>query len=201
MKRYGKPVKRFGKPMKRHHDGVENTRFRKLHAEIKKGSYRYMGKGSGRIVYDLGNGQVVKAAKNIKGIAQNMEECRISSADDSGLFAKVLDVSGDYRFLIMDKADRIRNDSYIWNYFQANSSREFYQVKKIRDLSEKYDLLIRDLGRAANWGHIDGRPVIVDYGFTRQVRKRYYRAALIGPKRKRQDEKYRFFPFSINSGG
>jgi hypothetical protein len=184
--------------MTRNYNEIEEARFNQLYAEIKKGSYRYMGRGSGRVVYDLGNGRVVKAARNMKGIAQNMEEHRISSADDSGLFAKVYETSGDYRLLIMDKADRIRNVSYIWNYFQAKSGREFYQVKKIRDISEKYGLLIRDLGRAANWGHIGGRPVIVDYGFTQKVRKRYYRAALIGPKRKQQNKKYRFFPFSRN---
>ncbi|HHX11997.1 MAG TPA: hypothetical protein GX731_04185, partial [Clostridiales bacterium] len=38
---------------------------------IGKGNYQFIGSGSGRRVYDLGNGYVVKVAKNNRGIAQN----------------------------------------------------------------------------------------------------------------------------------
>jgi len=166
--------------MMEYYDDFEDAYFRQISLNISKGKYRYIGKGSGRIVYDMGNGLVVKAAKNIKGIAQNREEYRISLVDDSGLFARVLTVSDDYRFLIMDKAERIKDISFVWNYFRVRSNKGLYQITKIRDLSEKYNLMIWDFGRAANWGQIDGRPTIIDYGFTRQVRRRYYRTTQIG---------------------
>lgn len=95
-------------------------------------------------------------------------------SDDSGLFARIWDVSEDYRFLIMDRAERIRDMSRVWNYFQVESNSELYQVKRIQEAADKYNLLINDFGRAVNWGELGGRPVIIDYGFTRQVRKRYY---------------------------
>lgn len=152
----------------------EDSYFRKIASNISKGGYRYIGKGSGRVVFDLGNGKVVKAAKNIRGIAQNYEEFRIAMMDNSGLFARIWDVSEDYRFLIMEKAERIRDISQVWDYFRVGNNIELYQISSIRDVADKYNLLINDFGRAVNWGEIDGRPVIIDYGFTRQVRKRYY---------------------------
>jgi hypothetical protein len=161
--------------MRRYHeDEFEDAYFRQISANVSQGRYRFIGKGSGRAVYDLGNGQVVKAAKNIKGLAQNREEFRISALDSSGLFARVFSVSDDYRYLIMDKADQIADISYVWNYFHVNSNKELYNVRKLWDIADKYNLLIRDLGRSVNWGHINGKPVIIDYGFTRQVRIKYY---------------------------
>ena len=119
---------------------------------------------------------MVKAAKNIKGIAQNIEEFRIAMVDDSGLFARVWDVSGDYRYLIMDKAERIRDISHVWDYFRVKNNDELFRIMKLQMVSEKYNLLIQDFGRVVNWGLIGGRPMLIDYGFTRQVRKRFYAA-------------------------
>ena len=151
-----------------------NVDFDRISSDISNGAYIRIGKGSGRIVYDLGNGQVVKKAINRKGFAQNEVEFRISQMDDSGLFAKVLSASEGLQFLVMDKADRINNISTVWKYFHVRNNKELYQLRELKDLSFKYNLLLRDLGRAVNWGQINGKPIIVDYGFTQQVRRRYY---------------------------
>lgn len=161
------------------YDGFDDAYFRRISYDLAKGRYRYIGKGSGRIVYDLGNGKVVKSAKNMKGIAQNFEEYRIALTDDSGMFARVYDMSDDYRYLIMDKANGVRDISQIWRYFNVRSNNELYQLRILREISFRYDLLIRDLGRAVNWGLINGKPVIIDFGFTRDVRRKYYKAAKI----------------------
>ena len=160
--------------MKGYYDDFTEPYFRMISSNIKRGSYRLIGKGSGRTVYDLDNGQVVKEARNMRGIAQNFEEYRIALADRSNLFARVYDISDDYRFLIMDKAERIPDISFVWNYFCVESNEELFLISGLRFLSDQYDLLIGDLGRAVNWGKISGRPKIIDYGFTRQVRKKYY---------------------------
>jgi len=170
--------------MKQYYGDFQDAYFRQISRNISKGYYRYIGKGSGRIVYDLGNGQVVKYAKNIKGIAQNIEEYSIALLDDSGLFANVLKVSDDYRYLIMNKADRVKDISFVWKYFHVRSNKELYQVRKLKEITEKYNLLISDLGRAVNWGQINGKPMIIDYGFTRQVRSRYYRMEPVGMRKK-----------------
>jgi hypothetical protein len=163
--------------MRYDNDGFDNTFFRRISYNLAKGRYRYIGKGSGRNVYDLGNGEVVKSAKNMKGIAQNIEEYRIALADDSGMFARVHDISGDCRYLIMDKANGVRDMSQIWNYFNVRNNDELYQLRILQEISFRYNLMIRDLGRAVNWGLISGRPVIIDYGFTRDVRNNFYRKA------------------------
>ena len=38
--------------------------FSQIMLRIKRGYYRYIGSGSGRKVFDLGNGYVIKVAKN-----------------------------------------------------------------------------------------------------------------------------------------
>jgi hypothetical protein len=160
--------------MKRMNVNFSDAYFKMISSNIKKGLFRQIGKGSGRAVYDLGNGQVVKVAKNNKGIAQNIEEYRVSRIDRSMLFARIYDISDDYRYLIMDKADSIGDISFVWDYFGVSSNKELFQVCRLRNISERYNLLIGDFGRAVNWGVIGSKPVIIDYGFTRRVRRKYY---------------------------
>lgn len=148
--------------------------FKQIVSKIRKRSYKCIGSGSGRRVFDLGNGYVVKVAKNIRGIAQNEAEYNISSMTDSHLFAKIPCVSEKYGLLIMEKAESIRDISYVWKYFNVKSNRELLQVEELKDISSKFNLLLADFGRSVNWGKINGRPVIIDYGFTQKVRKKYY---------------------------
>lgn len=148
--------------------------FSQIKKDIYNNKYRYIGSGSGREVYDLGNGYVVKAAKNKKGLAQNKAEYRISASSDSGLFARIKAVSDDYIFLIMEKADSISYMPEVWDYFGVKSNSELQRIKEIKKITKKYDLVNADFFKANNWGIINGRCVIVDYGFTRSVRKKYY---------------------------
>lgn len=136
--------------------------------------YRYIGSGSGRKVFDLGNGYVVKVAKNMAGIAQNRVEHQISRRDNSNLFAKIIEVSGDFQFLIMEKADRINDFSHVLKYFNVSNTRELVRLNEMQTIQWKYNLLLADLCRNSSWGIIDGVPVIIDYGFTSQVQRRYY---------------------------
>ena len=147
--------------------------FRMIAFNINNGFYKLIGEGSARSVYDLGNGRVVKVARNRRGIAQNSVEHNIDLDDNTGLFAPVRAVSEDFRYLVMDKAKDIGDISYVWNYFNVRNNRGLFQ--KIEYISSRYNLLLRDLGRAVNWGQINGRPVIIDYGFTRQVSRRFYK--------------------------
>jgi len=141
---------------------------------IKLGYYRYIGSGSCRQVFDLNNGYVIKIAKNRAGIAQNKSEYKISSKDYSNLFAKVVQVSNDFTLLIMQKANKIYEISYVWNYFKISSKRELFNLKELQNIKNKYKLLLGDFARESSWGVINGRPVIIDYGFTRKVSEKYY---------------------------
>lgn len=142
---------------------------------IRYGQYAYIGSGSSREVYDLGNGYVVKVAKNEAGTEQNRAEYYISKDDDSGIFAKVINVSNDYSMLIMKKAKKVKNIKVVWHYFDAYDKHEFYKCRPMQKIKKRYKLLLGDFAKASSWGLIDGRPVIIDYGFTEYVQRHYYR--------------------------
>lgn len=143
-------------------------------ANLQNGVYPKLGSGSGRRVYDLQNGTVLKTAKNVRGYAQNQIEYIISEMDDSEQFAKVLYISKDNLYLIMEKAEPIYDFSQVRNYFGVNTNRELFQLSNLSYIPHKYNLLISDLCRPVNWGLIDDRPVIIDYGFTGRIRRKYY---------------------------
>lgn len=146
----------------------------KIRMDITKGLYTCLGSGSGRQVFDLDNGYVVKVAKNRKGIAQNKVEHHISRNSLVHLLAEVVQVSEDSSLLIMEKAQKITNISEVWDYFHVNSNRELLQLKELKKLYMKHHLIPPDLRRACNWGKIHNRMVIIDYGFTFAVRRMYY---------------------------
>lgn len=148
--------------------------FNNIMFNINRGYYRYIGTGSSRDVFDLQNGYVVKVAKNIAGFAQNQTEYAISNYDDSNLFARVISISNDFYFLVMEKADKIDNISDVFRYFNVSDKRELFKLKELQNIKKKYNLLLGDFDRKSNWGIIKGRPVIIDYGFTREVSERYY---------------------------
>ena len=148
--------------------------FDRILLNITQGYYRYIGSGSCRQVFDLGNGYVVKIAKNTAGIAQNKLEYKISYYDHSNLFAKVIRASNNFVLLIMQKADKINNISDVLEYFNVTSKSELFDSEELLNIKKNYNLLLNDLYKKSSWGMINGRPVIIDYGFTREVKNRYY---------------------------
>lgn len=147
--------------------------FNDIRENLKKGNYPRLGMGSGRVVFDLRNGYVIKAAKNRRGIAQNKAECAIAKNDHSNMFAKIIDASEDYHFVIMEKADRVRSISEVWRYYKVRNNRELSGLEPFQKICSKHDLLMSDLYRRMNWGLVKGKPVIIDYGFTKETKKLY----------------------------
>ena len=148
--------------------------FNQIKFNLRRGLYRNIGSGSSRNVFDLDNGYVIKVAKNKAGIAQNESEYNISKRDNSGLFAKVIEVSNNFEFLIMEKADRVYYISDVLEYFKVESKKQLVNLKELQEIKRKYNLLFGDLKKKSSWGMINGKPVIIDYGFTREVHDRYY---------------------------
>lgn len=141
---------------------------------VKRGAYKYLGEGSSRKVFDLNNGYVVKIAKNMAGVEQNRIEYMISEDDNSNLLAKVVQASNNYDFIIMRRARKVKDILDVWDYFNVTSKNEFLDLPELKRLKIKYNLLLNDLNKKTSWGTISGRPVIIDYGFTKRVRERYY---------------------------
>ena len=148
--------------------------FEKISDDLTNNIYPLIGSGSGRQVYDLKHGYALKVAMNRKGIAQNMVEKQIASSDPPMIFAKVFAASEDNKYLVMEKAERISTMSVVWNYFKVRNSRELFHMDLFKDLPAQYGLLYVDLNRPSNWGMVKDKPVIVDYGFTRDVKRKFY---------------------------
>lgn len=151
-----------------------NIDFANIENKILRKEYKIIGKGSGRIVYDLENGYVVKVAINAKGFAQNHAEHYLYSDDKTGIFARILHVEENHKYIIMEKAEKIRNLSPVRNHFKVKSNKELFKIKTISDMQVKYNLNIADLRRSSSWGLINDIPVIIDYGLTRAVFDEHY---------------------------
>jgi hypothetical protein len=148
--------------------------FDEIMLNLRRRAYRQIGSGSGRNVYDIGDGYVAKVARNRKGLAQNEAEYEISVADESGLFANIIDATPNLRITIMEKAVPLHSFSTVWRYFGVRSNRQLYNIPLIQSTMARHSLIFPDLCRAQNWGVVNGRPVIIDYGFTTSVNRRYY---------------------------
>ena len=123
----------------------------------------------------MGSGYVAKAAKNRRGYAQNEVEFHISLIDSSGLFAGVVDASPDLSIIIMEKAEPIYHLSAVLRHYRVKNNRQLYLIPQIRKAMIQHKLEFADICRVQNWGMIRGRPVIVDYGFTKSVNRKYYK--------------------------
>jgi hypothetical protein len=70
---------------------------------------KFIGSGVTRVVYDLGNGYVMKIAKSKKGIKCNKREVDMYKSSLKPIrkyFAKIIDYDTDYRWVTMKKYDR-----------------------------------------------------------------------------------------------
>lgn len=146
----------------------------KIQSKLRQHAYEQVGSGSGRNVYDIGGGFVAKVARNQRGIAQNEAEYRISLSDSSGLFASIITATPDLRVTIMAKAEPLEHFCAVLRYFRVRDKRELYKIPLIYSALRRHRLVFPDLCRVQNWGVVNGRPVIVDYGFTTPVKRKYY---------------------------
>ena len=142
---------------------------------IECGMYRYIGAGSARKVYDLNNGFVIKIARNIKGIAQNEAEFLISNDDESSLFSKVYFLSNDYKYLIMEKANGIKSEKELLNYFKIQNKKQLKSNEDIKEVHDKYNLVWADLYKFTSWGKIKDKLVLIDYGYTKEIYNKFYK--------------------------
>lgn len=150
------------------------TNFNYIHRNLMDGKYPYIGTGSSRMVYDLDNGYVAKLAKNEKGFAQNMTEYRIYLDARYHLFAPIIDVSYDYKILIMQKGEKMQSYHDLFRYFEVTSFRELLRLDSLQWIVLRYHLIEADLRRMSSWGVLYERPVLIDYGYTNEVMQTYY---------------------------
>lgn len=142
--------------------------------KIKNGEYRLIGFGSCRRVFNMNNGYVVKLAKDIRGVEQNKTEYGIYKNSKSLFFAEIPYISEDNRLLVMARAKRIRKMRTVYFYYKVNNINSLLKVNNLYEDLKNNDLGTGDLRRASSWGFINGAPVIIDYGLTHNLFKKYY---------------------------
>lgn len=145
--------------------------FAQIRSGIRSGSFQYLGRGAGRLVYDMGDGYVVKIARNRFGIRQNRNEHRLNARYEGDLLAKVMAVSDGYGMLVMQAAQPLNELQPVLDHFHVKTGNGLSQVPELVNLVKKHHLVMREFVGFRNWGLMGGRPVIIDYGFVKRRRR------------------------------
>jgi hypothetical protein len=148
--------------------------FKDIIAGIRNKEYKLLGVGSCRKVYDLNDGYVIKIAKDIRGIYQNQIENKVYLSRKSNFFAQVVTISEDDKWLIMRKAEKIKNIETVYKYYNVKSIQSLIMLDHLDDDITSNKLSKADLTRPSSWGFIGDVPVIIDYGLTHSICKKYY---------------------------
>lgn len=132
-----------------------------------------IGKGRNRLVYNIGNGYVLKVAKSDKGIKCNKQEVMLYMSLTAFLkkhLGQIIDHEGEYRWLIMKKY-RLK--------FKI-SKMNLKKLEKLRNIFMKNGINPRDLSnsRGPKCGNLrlnnKGALIVIDYGkfkYYNQVQK------------------------------
>lgn len=145
--------------------------------------------GSDRVVFDLGDGKVLKVANTARGLAQNMQEGD-PELIDKGLLPQVYETGLNY--VVVEKLEALEDKTKVpvydintgeqydtedagtmiqelTPYGQADfdtRNPDLIEVLKSYGLQDflNYDIIYGDLTNIANWGVKDGKPVHLDAG-------------------------------------
>lgn len=131
-----------------------------LAKHVARGKMRFLDAGSSRAVWRLGNGVVLKIARNQAGISQNQEEIRASKELPRDIVAQVFRADPGGKWLTMEE---VKPDPKIVGRI-INDPRQYRQLL---GLLAKAGLSSADAFREDHWGRTsDGRMVLMDYGLT-----------------------------------
>lgn len=188
-----------------------------------------LGRGSSRTVYDLEDGNVLKVARDAKGLSQNRAEFELAKTGTSqgkigGIIATIYDYGAGFSWLRSEKVEPLEHkkeflrltgfsfdllktalsmnlpfDKFVdWiasigipdqmEELQKGKTQVF--ISSILDAQKAAKLLYGDLANISHWGEtVDGRVVLLDYGFTEEVQMAHY-----VPPSMQEDEPERPFP-------
>jgi hypothetical protein len=173
-------------------------RLRYINSHLQK-----IGAGTSRIAYSIDDNTILKMAKNSKGISQNGVENDVNNLYPD-ITPEVIDADYENDIWIVAKRakkltspkrfeelTKIPWETYIQalryelegrrdgnKHIQRPSGMEelyehefFYQVT---DMAVNYDMPSGDLLRLSSYAEIDGKPVLMDSGLTKEVYKEHY---------------------------
>jgi len=171
--------------------GLKTFNQRKKYVQKELGNkYPYM--GSARYVYFMDN-KVIKIARNKKGIAQNLTESNPEIQEKYGdLVAKVYDYDKDGKWIVLEKLNFIREEEFKklthmdFNHMchwlnHGNYSFDKYKYEKnpfavrLKKFLSEFNLDIYDISSIKNWGQINGKPKLLDFGLTIDTARKLYK--------------------------
>ena len=160
-----------------------------------------IGQGSGRIVLALNNDRVLKLAKNRPGMYQNLFENSFYQDQKNPVLAPVLDCSRSGSWLIARRAKKLSEKAIskstgldpvivedgIYHMFQPDKSPgqerpTAYMLPKQTEFGQNLFRLLdteldtEDIADFGNdqYGLIDEKPVVIDYGLSKEIGEKYY---------------------------
>jgi hypothetical protein len=155
--------------------------------------------GSSRIVFVLPDNTVLKLAKNKRGLKQN--EAESNSKMKSKFLNKILAVAKNFAWINTRFLDKIKekdfekmtginfkdfgeaikyglqdvsdNDKIKPKNFDKVCKSEIYQ--ELERLGKRFKLMPGDIARISSWGTINGIPILIDAGLTKEIFDKYYK--------------------------
>ena len=121
-----------------------------------------IGEGSGRKVYDLGNGYVLKEPYSETGLQQNETELYVYNNAIAVRKYLCSTFKGENDCNIMKKVKLITLEEF--NILKNN-----LQIKDVINYLYKHFDLNDDINHYNSWGKKDGRYVLFDYGYTNKL--------------------------------
>ena len=156
-----------------------------------------LGEGSSREVYAADNKRVVKLAKGAKGRAQNKAELdAYTNLSLVPVFAEVYDSAPDFTWIESEITRQLNSDEefkkllglspvelkeelleWEWDEEHADFDKTLFSdlTRLIIHLRDDANMEVGDLIKVNSWGKTpEGRAVLLDYGFTEDVRLGHY---------------------------
>lgn len=165
--------------------------------EFAKEHWKLLGEGSSRTAFEIDEKLIIKVAYNEKGIAQNKVEMDPKAQRPCTLPMVMADAEG--KWIILVNTEPLKKEEFkqcIGFGFEQFMNALFYKFNNesdqwsppkdyeeieenslfncLSDLIFKTDQQIGDIDKISSWRKLDGKPVLADYGLSRDVFHDYY---------------------------
>lgn len=159
--------------------------------------FTHLSSGTSRVVYVVNDGkEVLKLAKNDRGVAQNKAESALkckyinetTESDSKGAWkiSPFLDKVTEKEFEELSGANfkefgealeyglqKVSDDTKSKpKGFDKIEKLDIY--KKLIEVGKKHELMPGDMARISSWGQVDGHPTLLDAGLTKEIYDEFY---------------------------
>jgi len=163
-----------------------------------KKHWKFLGEGSSRTAFQVNDDLIIKVAHNDKGLAQNKVEMDPKAQRSCTNPIVVADAEG--KWIVLKSTEPLKEkdfkkmvgfgfESFMNALFykfnnesdQWSPPRDYEEIEKsplfncLSDLIFKTDQQIGDIDKISSWRELDGKPVLADYGLSRDVFRSYYK--------------------------